>query len=249
MSAVSKRSRLGASALAILSATSCYAADAQTSPAGEPPADEPVVVVTGSRIRTGAMESTPTTMVSVDKLNATTPTSVQDAVMKLPAFNISSATPNSSIASNGAGYNQPGNFLDLRGLGAIHTLVLQDGNRVPSTFFDGRVDTNMLPQMLMKRVDVVTGGVSAVYGSDAVAGVVNFITDTKFNGVKGIAQGGLSNYGDAGSVKTGVAVGTNLGERGHFVGSAEFYNRSAVSDTASRAYGRTGATVVGAGSS
>lgn len=253
MNPVSKRSRLGGGALAILSATTCYtgahAADAQTAPAAEAPAAEPVVVVTGSRIRTGAMESTPTTMVSVEKLNATTPTSVQDAVMKLPAFNISSATPNSSIASNGAGYNQPGNFLDLRGLGAIHTLVLQDGNRVPSTFFDGRVDTNMLPQMLMKRVDVVTGGVSAVYGSDAVAGVVNFITDTKFNGVKGIAQGGLSNYGDAGSFKTGIAVGTNVGERGHFVGSAEFYDRSAVSDTASRGFGRSGATVVGAGTS
>ena len=70
-----------------------------------------------------------------------------------------------------------GNFFDLRGLGPNRTLILEDGRRVPATFFDGTVDTNILPQMLVQRVEVVTGGASAVYGSDAVTGVVNFILD------------------------------------------------------------------------
>ena len=208
---------------------------------------ETTVVVTGSRVRYGNLEPVPTTVVSVDKLNATTATSVPDALMKLPSFNLNTASVNSPIGSNGAGFGAPGNFLDLRGLGAIHTLVLQDGNRVPATFFDGKVDTNLLPQMLMKRVDVVTGGVSSVYGSDAIAGVVNFITDNKFNGVKGLVQGGTSKYGDASSAKGGIAFGSKVGERGHFVGSVEFYERAAVKDTASRPFGNAGAVILGSG--
>jgi outer membrane receptor for ferrienterochelin and colicin len=85
---------------------------------------------------------------------------------------------------------EPGNFLNLRNLGAIRTLILEDGHRVPGTFYDTTVDTDMLPQMLIQRVEVVTGGASAVYGSDAVSGVVNFILDHKFEGIKGIVPGG-----------------------------------------------------------
>ncbi|SEN10302.1 TonB-dependent Receptor Plug Domain [Duganella sp. CF517] len=261
MEQTSKLCLLGGSALTIFATSVCAQAQttevqqaasapaaAQEAPATpEKEAESKVVVVTGSRIRTTNLEPTPTTVITAEKLNATTASSIPDALMKLPAFATSLSSPNSSIASNGAGFGQPGNFLDLRGLGTNRTLILQDGKRVPATAFDGKVDTNLLPQLLLKRVDVVTGGVSSVYGSDAVSGVVNFITDNKFIGVKGVLQGGTSKYRDGNSAKGGLAFGTEVGDRGHFEGSVEFYERAAVTDTASRAFGRAGAVVLGSG--
>ena len=79
------------------------------------------------------------------------------------------------------------------------------------------MDVDALPQMLMSRVDVVTGGASAVYGSDAVAGVVNFVLDKKFDGFKYDINAGISKYGDAAEEKIGIAWGTDLfGGRGHY---------------------------------
>jgi iron complex outermembrane recepter protein len=205
------------------------------------------VVVTGSRIRNGNNTPTPVTSVSNLDLQATTPTSIPDALQKLPAFTYT-ASPNSAVNANGRGFGTPGNFLNLRDLGTIRTLILQDGNRVPGTFYDTTVDTNMLPQMLIDRVEVVTGGASSVYGSDAVSGVVNFITDSKFTGLKGMLQGGESTYGDTGSYRAGLAYGTNFAERGHFEASVEYYHRNGIDDTASRPYGNIYPAVVGSGS-
>jgi iron complex outermembrane receptor protein len=73
--------------------------------------------------------------------------------------------------------------------------VLLDGLRVPPTLLNGVVDVDVIPQMLVQRVDTVTGGVSAVYGSDAVTGVVNYVIDKKFNGLKALAQTGVSERG------------------------------------------------------
>jgi outer membrane cobalamin receptor len=83
----------------------------------------------------------------------------------------------SHIEPNGRGFGTPTNNLNVHGLGVIRTLILLDGNRVPGTFYDTTVNVDMLPQMLVQRVDVVTGGASAVYGSDAVGGVVNYVLD------------------------------------------------------------------------
>ena len=95
--------------------------------------------------------------------------------------------------------------------------MLLDGQRVAPSNQDGTVDVDALPQMLMSRVDVVTGGASAVYGSDAVAGVVNFILDKKFDGFKYDINAGISKYGDAAEEKIGLAWGTDLfGGRGHY---------------------------------
>ena len=210
--------------------------------------DDAEIVVTGSRIQNGNNSPTPLTIVSAEQLQRTTPTNIPDALNKLPQFNAGSATPNNAaIGANGRGFGAPGNFLNLRSLGAIRTLILQDGNRVPGTFYDMTVDTNMLPQLLLSRVEVVTGGASAVYGSDAVTGVVNFITDTKFVGLKGVVQSGISDYGDARSVRGGLAYGLNIGDRGHFEVSAEYFKRRGVSDTASRPYGELYPAVVGGG--
>lgn len=205
------------------------------------------IVVTGSRIQNGNNLPTPVTIVSSQQLQQTTPTNIPDGLNKLPQFNAGQATPNTAVNANGRGFGAPGNFLNLRSLGAIRTLILQDGNRVPGTFFDTTVDTNMLPQLLIQRVEVVTGGASAVYGSDAVTGVVNFITDSKFVGLKGMIQGGISKYSDAKSVRGGLAYGVNVGDRGHFEASVEYYKRSGISDTATRPLGTLYPATVGGG--
>lgn len=205
------------------------------------------VTITGSRIRVNGNElPTPVTVIGADQLSSTTPTSIPDALNKLPAFN-GNNTPNNASRSNGLGARAPGNFLDLRGLGPIRNLILHDGHRVLGTFFDGTVDADMLPQALIQRVEVVTGGASAVYGSDAVSGVVNFITDNRFNGLKGSVQTGISNYSDSNSYRASVAGGTQLGERGHLIASAEFMQRDGISDMCTRKYGCEGISVIGSG--
>lgn len=255
---ISVKNRVVTRRLALLAATMlagtavpafAQAAAAQDSPAA--PDDQPAppgtdIVVTGSRIQNGNNQPTPVTVVNAQLLQATTPTSIPDGLNKLPAFN-STSTPNNAVNANGRGFGTPGNFLNLRALGPIRTLILQDGNRVPGTFFDTTVDTNMLPQLLISRVEVVTGGASAVYGSDAVTGVVNFITDNKYVGIKGLLQTGISDYGDAFSVRGGAAWGINIGERGHLELSGEYYKRNGIDDTASRPYGNLYPAVVGAG--
>ena len=200
------------------------------------------VVVTGSRIAGAAGGPNPVTSVSADQLTALSPESLPAGLAKLPVFQ---PVKSSDSASDG-GYQPTGNYLDLWGLGPIRTLVLEDGHRVPSTYYDGTVDVNTLPQMLVQRVEVVTGGASAVYGSDAVSGVVNFILDKDFDGLKGEVQGGISTYGDAKSARTGFAGGLDAFDHGHFEFSAEYYNRAPVVATP-RAFGMASVSIVGNG--
>ena len=204
------------------------------------------VIVTGSRIRGGTELSAPVIRVAAETLLSTTPGGIPEALDKLPIFMAGSTPNNATTGANGRGGNAPGYFLNLRNLGAIRTLILQDGHRVPGTFFDTTVDTDMLPQMLMDRVEVVTSGASAVYGSDAVSGVVNFILDKKFDGLKAIAQGGISQQGDARSLRLGVAGGDDLAG-GHLVWSVEYRLRDALPDAAARSLGNLGTSIVGSG--
>ena len=129
------------------------------------PAGVEQMVVTGTRILNGNNLPTPVTVMTAQNLQTIAPLSVPDALNTLPEFT-SFDTPNNRSDANGKGVGQ-GNYLNLRGMGPIRTLILQDGNCVPGTSFDTTVDVDMLPQMLIQRVDVVKGGVSAVYGSDA----------------------------------------------------------------------------------
>ena len=203
------------------------------------------VTVTGSRVISDiTLSPTPLTVVTSDQLSATTPTDIPDALNKLPDF-IGGATPRSQ--NNGQNDNSA-NTVNLRNLGAIRTLVLLDGQRVAPSNRDGTVDVDSLPQMLMSRVDVVTGGASAVYGSDAVAGVVNFILDKDFNGFKYDVNAGISKYGDAAEEKIGFAWGTDLfGGRGHYEMSARVFQQDGI-PMAARPYGYQHNTWVQAGS-
>ena len=208
----------------ILALTSTGAAMAQVAPGAKPAANtdtDTVVVVTGSRIATTAKMSarspTPLTAVTSEQLLKTTPTDIPDGLNKLPVF-AGSTTPLRAGSGSGAIAQ---NILDLRNFGQQRTLVLFDGQRVTPSNSNGTVDIDTLPQILMSRVDVVTGGASAVYGSDAVTGVVNFVLDTKFTGFKTDINAGVSTYGDGKSYKVDLAGGWSLlNGRGHLLVSA-----------------------------
>src|ERR1700761_4132243 len=165
---------LGAGCFAVLSGIcgSAFAQDDTTVPE--------TVVVTGSRLgaQAGLHTPTPGTAVSATDLQAAAPSNIADALNQLPSM------VQSGGQQNNAGSTSTGkNLLNLRGLGTTRTLVLLDGLRFPSTQNTNTVDTNVLPQALVKRVDIVTGGASASYGSDAVAGAVNFVLDDNYEGV------------------------------------------------------------------
>jgi iron complex outermembrane receptor protein len=206
------------------------------------------VIVTGTRIRDNEQFSPPVTAIATIELMRLTPSNLPDGLNKLPIFAPAQTSNSATSGANGRGFRPNGNFLDLRGLGPNRTLILEDGLRVPATFYDGTVDANILPQMLIQRVDIVTGGASAVYGSDAVAGVVNFILDRHFDGFKALVQGGISQYGDARSFRAGIAGGQDLFDHGHVIWSLEYYDRDAITDQAARPYGNLGPAIVGNGS-
>jgi outer membrane receptor protein involved in Fe transport len=202
------------------------------------------VTVTGSRVVTSGVEApTPVTVLAADQLLATTPTNIPDGLFKLPVF--AGRSGDAGTVGN-VRQNANGNFLNLRNLGIGRTLILQDGRRVPATSVDGLVDVNILPEMLLQRVDVVTGGVSAVYGSDAITGVVNFITDTKYEGVKTQVQGGISSRGDGASWKFGVAAGHTFGNL-HVEVSYEHLNKDPINNNESRPSGAGLSCATGAG--
>src|SRR6201996_102294 len=194
------------------------------------------IIVTGSRVISDAANSpTPVTMVSVTQLHETTPSNLADGLNKLPIFQGSQ-----TIGRPGDGsQNFSSNTLNLRNFGGQRTLVLLDGHRATPSNADGTVDIDTLPQMLVSRVDVVTGGASAVYGSDAVTGVVNFVLDKRFEGLKFDVNSGISTYSDAMSYNLGAAGGMSLfGGRGHFEASVEYRHRDPVNQS-SRPYGPT----------
>src|SRR5258708_4700880 len=165
------------------------------------------VVITGSRlVANGNQAPTPVTVMDTKTLQLSAPSNIPDGLNQLPQFSGS----RSDSASSGLTAITPsaGNYLNLRNLGFVRSLILLDGQRVPPTSFEGIVDTNLLPEALVQRVDVVTAGASAAYGSDAVTGVVNFILDKHFNGLKASVQGGISQYADRNSYRTPLAGGT-----------------------------------------
>ena len=179
------------------------------------------IVVTGTRVvRDGFTSPTPITVFGAADIARVAAPNIADAVNQLPQLQ-GSTTPatNNRMVSAGIG---GGNVLNLRSLGAPRTLVLLDGRRVVPTSGMGTTDINNIPSELIQRVDVVTGGASAAYGSDAVAGVVNFILDKHYTGVKGTIQGGISSRGDALQSGGNLTYGGNLSDRLHLLLSVEY---------------------------
>jgi iron complex outermembrane receptor protein len=217
--------RLSVKALLCSASVVVFSSQAQAQQPTSEKLEEASIVVTGSRIiRNGNSSPSPVTVVQPSDLYKSNPgASLAEALNALPTFAGSrGATSNPTTAGSAAGGNGGANQLNLRNLDPTRTLVLMDGKRVPPTLYNGVVDVDIIPQLLVQRVDVVTGGVSAVYGSDAVSGVVNYIIDKKFTGMRADGSYGLTQYGDGTKLDLGAAYGVKLGDRGHFELSYEF---------------------------
>lgn len=213
-----------AAAAAASAAWSARAADQPPAPVAAEPDAIQEVQVTGTRIQhVGMTTPTPVTSVSLDELTSMAPTTLIDALVQLPQFYGSATTSNFNTGANGFFTSPGGGSLDLRGMGTKRTLTLLDGRRMVDSSLYGGPDINLFPQAVIKRVDTITGGASAAYGTDAVAGVVNFILDTKFNGLKGTAQEGQTSRGDNKNAEYSLTFGRELGEHTHIILSGEHY--------------------------
>lgn len=208
--------------LAGVSAIAVQSAQAQDTKEAAAP-DDRAIVVTGSRLITNGDNSpTPVTTLTTQALLQAKPTTVYEALLDQPLMAASKGGKFAGGTGQGGNNNSIAG-LNIRGLGPTRSLVLLDGHRVPPQNLDGQVDLNQIPQLLLQRVDLQTGGSSAVYGSDAIAGTVNFIIDRKFKGLKLNVSGGISQRGDEPTYDFAGAWGKDLFEgRGHFEASVEY---------------------------
>jgi len=202
---------------------------------GSAVATDSEIVVTGSRLARSSFNSpTPVNVVGEERTRNLAIPQVADALNQLPAFR-PVTTPSSALfrVTGAIGANT----VDLRGLGPTRTLVLVDGRRIVPSTDSGTVDLNGIPSSLVKRTEVVTGGASAAYGADAVAGVVNLILDTKFTGVKFDVNNSISQLGDNWNYFASAAVGHDFaGTRGHFIAGVEYAKNHGVGRCETRAY-------------
>ncbi|HEU4620390.1 MAG TPA: TonB-dependent receptor [Gammaproteobacteria bacterium] len=179
------------------------------------------VTVTGSRIQrtSGFTTPVPVTAVTVEQLNNYSPNqTIADQLGKLPQF----FRTESAQREGGALFGTAGvSSLNLRGMGPERTLVLLNGARVVPADRNGTVDVDNFPTALLRNVEVVTGGASAAYGADAIAGVTNFVLNREFEGLDVSLRGGQTDVGDGQNYKVTVSGGTQIADRWHFVGSVE----------------------------
>jgi iron complex outermembrane recepter protein len=199
---------------------------AQTATAATSPSETEIVVVTGSRIRRpDLVASSPVTTIGAAELAKTNVVNLEGQLRASPQF-----ITGRSQFDNNSGNGTPGTAtVNLRGLGTVRTLVLMDGKRMTPFGSTGVVDINQVPLALIERVDIVTGGASAVYGSDAIAGVVNFITKQNFEGIQLDATGTQYTKGDGLTQQYQLTMGSSLADdKGNIVLSLGYANREAV---------------------
>ncbi len=202
----------GSAAPFVLAAAVLAPSMANAQNAGDAVVEEDIIIVTGSRIVRPELElANPVVSVSEATIQRSGTTNLTDFLTDVPALIGSSGSNDNS--GSGAGIGATGlNLLDLRNLGVDRTLVLVDGRRHVGSFAGSQaVDINLIPNALIERVDVLTGGASAIYGADGVTGVVNFVMKRNFEGLAVDGQAGISEYGDAGQKQLSVTVGRNFG--------------------------------------
>ncbi|NKJ42622.1 TonB-dependent receptor [Novosphingobium sp. SG720] len=216
--------RAGAAGFALAIASLAAPAFAQdAAPADAATADDSTpIIVTGTRIeRPDLTASSPVSVISSESIKSVNTVTVEQILSVNPQF-----AGGSTGASNNPGDGSA--TLDLRGLGSQRTLVLLNGKRLPLYDTTGSVDVNQIPTILLKDVQVLTGGASAVYGSDAIAGVVNFVLDDKFTGFKVDGGSQITGHGDGAFYDGSIAAGFNLGDRGHIVIAGNYSQRDGV---------------------
>ncbi len=197
--------------------------------------DETEITVTATRVKTGFEAPTPVTSIGLEDLQARGTVNVADFLNEIPSFTPTTTPATTSLSSRENGNNT----LDLRGIGANRTLVLINNRRHVPTASDGTVNINVIPSIALSRVEVVTGGASASWGSDAVAGVVNLIADKKLEGARVEVQQGISQRGDAQNFRIGGAIGSEIaGGRGYLMLAAEYQRDKGVGAQSDRSWGR-----------
>lgn len=186
-------------------------------------ASDQEVVVTGTRISNPNLEqSSPVTVIGEGEIALQQVTSAEELLREIPG-QVPSLNQNVNNGGTGAA------FISLRGLGSNRNLVLLDGQRVVPVDLQARTDLNQIPTALIERVDVFTGGASTVYGADAVAGVVNFITKRNFAGAEFDIGSGISEEGDGFQLRTNATIGANFDDnRGNAVLSVGYTDTQAV---------------------
>lgn len=212
---------------------------------GNPVAVAEAIVVTGSRInRDGFQAPTPTTVMSAELLDRQGQVNIGEFLQQISAVRASTSLATAGLQFRGG---SGGSFVNMRGLGANRTLVLIDGQRVVPTTTTGLFDLNTIPTLMVERTEVVTGGASAAYGSDAVSGVVNIILRNDFNGIQADAQAGISEYGDDETYRAGLMGGFDVGDSGHLLLAAEYAENEGVGLLQERDWSsRAGGIITGA---
>jgi outer membrane receptor protein involved in Fe transport len=203
------------------------------------------IIVTGSRLARSTFSSpTPVTVLGAQDFERLAVTNVGAGVSELPAFR-----PSNNPTTNGFGsFNVGAQIVNLRGLGVSRNLILVDGRRFAPTTREGTVDLNFIPSILVARTEVVTGGASAAYGSDAIAGVVNIILDKRLDGVKAQIDQAISEQGDGRNLHGALAFGTAFaGDAGHFVIGGEYSDQKGIGSCLVRKWCVPGAVVTNLG--
>ncbi|MDD1449676.1 TonB-dependent receptor plug domain-containing protein [Sphingomonas sp. H160509] len=227
--------RLSASVLVLATASEVFAQDAQSTSATAPGSlieaatDQPEkgadIVVTGSRIsRPDYIAESPIVTIGAEAVAARGPATLDATLNQLPQFAASNANSGSSPARQGRAN------ANLRGLGIQRTLVLVDGRRTQPSDSLGAVDLNTIAPALIENIEVITGGASAVYGSDAIAGVVNVKLRRRFTGLELDAQYGITERNDSEGLSLSATMGGNFAnDRGNIVASIGYFDRSGTS--------------------
>lgn len=216
-----------------LASAPAFAQEAAPEAAASPEAETGTIVITGSRlVRTDLTAPSPLTVVGEDDIKLSGSVTIENTINEFPQL----SSGNTSNVNNGGGSGVL--TANLRGLGATRTLVLVNGRRFIPANSDGQVDLSSIPDALVKRVEIITGGASAVYGSDAIAGAVNFILDDSFDGVEASYQYGQTFEDDGASHKVDLTIGTNLADnRGNVTVSGSYTRRDPIFQSA-RAFSR-----------
>lgn len=195
------------------------------------------VIVTGSRITgsVGMNTPNPVTAISAEDLAVASPVNITAGLLQLPqVVGASQTAENFGGLANSFFGGGGGGSVNLRGIGGNRTLVLLDSRRMPSANIFGGPDINTFPSQLMRRIETVTGGASAAYGTDAVSGVINYILDTDFSGFRAGAQFGVSDRGDGENSSYNLSVGHALSEKAHILFSVSRTVQNAINSTGGR---------------
>lgn len=191
-------------------------------------AEVQAIIVTGSRIsRKDYTSPSPILTTASESIAEAGASTVDNYLRQLPQFQPGSGEFSNNSSGGTAGRGQ--STLNLRGLGSQRNLILMDGRRLQSSEIGGAIDINTIPSLAVGSIEVISGGASATYGSDAISGVVNFKTRTNLQGLEFSAQSSLTDEGDGAVQQLGAAYGARFADdRGSLLLSAEYVNRHGV---------------------